>query len=79
MASRQTWQGYNEPNADGLCVVETDEELVSMIRDVVETIHTLERMYGQSKAQLTVRALIMDWQALSNMASARGIRSYERI
>jgi hypothetical protein len=72
MASRQTWEKYRSPG-----VVETDEEVSSMIRDVVETIHTLERMYGADRAQLTVRALLLDWQALSLMASSRGIRNYE--
>lgn len=72
MASRSTWDKYRSPG-----IVETDEEVTSMIRDVVETIHTLERMYGAEKAQLTVRALLMDWQALSGMASSRGIRNYE--
>ncbi len=49
MASRQTWDKYRSPG-----IVETDEEVQSMIRDVVETIHTLERMYGAKGSQLQV-------------------------
>lgn len=72
MASRSTWDKYRSPG-----IVETDEEVTSMIKDVVETIHALDRMYGAERAQLIVRVLLLDWQALSSMASSRGIRNYE--
>ena len=72
MASKQSWDNYRSPGH-----VKTDEELQSMIRDVVETIHTLERMYGAVGAQLVVRGLLQDFHALSGMANARGL-NYER-
>ena len=72
MASRQTWDKYRSPG-----IVETDEEVQSMIRDVVETIHTLERMYGIAGAKLTVLGLLQEYHALASMASARGL-TYER-
>ena len=71
MASRETWDKFRSPG-----IVETDEEVQSMIKDVVETIHTLERMYGATGSQLIVRALLQEWHALSGMAQARGI-TYE--
>jgi hypothetical protein len=71
MASQQTWANYHSSNTNK----GSDEEVQSMIRDVVETIHTLERMYD-ARAQLLVRALLQDWHALSGMAKARNI-SYE--
>lgn len=71
MASKETWAYYHSPG-----IVKTDAELVSMIQDVVDTIHNLERMYGVERAQLMVRAIMMDWHALSLMAFHRGIEHY---
>jgi hypothetical protein len=73
MASKQTWDTYLSQN-----VVHSDEELQSMIKEVVETVHTLERMYGANKASLFVRALVLDYQSLIGMANVRGI-SYEAL
>ena len=70
MASQQTWANYHSSNTNK----GTDEEVQSMIRDVVETIHALERMYGHPRAQLLVTALLQDWHALSSMAKARDIK-----
>lgn len=71
MASKQSWDNYRSPG-----IVKTDEELLSMIRDVVETIHTLERMYSTGGAKLVVWGLLQDYHALSGMANARGL-NYE--
>ena len=73
MASRLTWENYRSTNPDK----GTDEDIQSMIKDVVETIHTLERMYGTANAQLVVRALLVDWHTLAQIAGARGL-TYER-
>ncbi len=73
MASRQTWENWRSPNINK----GEDEEILSMIRDVVETIHNLERMYG-SGANLIVRGLLQEWHALAGIADARGLRAYER-
>ncbi len=48
MASQQTWDNYHSSNTNK----GTDEEIQSMIRDVVETIHTMERMYGGRRGTL---------------------------
>lgn len=72
MASKQSWDNYRSPG-----IIKTDEELLSMIRDVVETIHTLERMYSQGGAKLVVWGLLQDYHALSGMANARDL-NYER-
>jgi hypothetical protein len=74
MASRQVWENFRSP----LCVNKGDnEDILSMIKDTVETIHTLERMCGQG-ATLVVSALITQWTVLSIIAEARGITNYER-
>lgn len=72
MASQQTWDNYHSSNPNK----GTDEEIQSMIRDVVETIHSLERMYGGAGARVVVVALLQDWHNLSGIAKARNI-NYE--
>lgn len=74
MASQQAWENWRGPNPNK----GDDEQILSMIRDVVETIHTLERMYGHVGAQLVVRGLLQDWHALTGMADMRGLKNYER-
>jgi hypothetical protein len=74
MASAYTWANYRTPNTNK----GDDEEILSMIRDVVETIHNLERMYGTPGAQLVVRGLLQDWHTLRGIADARGLHNYER-
>lgn len=73
MASKETWTKYQNSG-----VVGTDEELVSMISDMVVTIRNLEKMYVQGQSMLTVRALLQEWHALSGVAFHRGIMDYER-
>jgi hypothetical protein len=72
MASQQTWNNYRSHNTNK----GSDEEIQSMIRDVVETIHKLERMYGIAGAAFTVRSLLQEWHSLSDIAKARNI-TYE--
>lgn len=72
MANNMVWENYRSSNPDK----GTDEEIQSMIRDVVETIHKLERIYGAAQSRIVVCALLQDWHALSHMAKARGI-TYE--
>ena len=73
MASNQIWENWHSPRQNK----GEDEDILSMIRDVVQTIHNLERMYGPAKAQLIVRGLLQEWHALAGVAEARGLRSYE--
>lgn len=72
MASKQSWDNYRGPNQNK----GSDEEVLSMVKDVVETIHTLERMYPNGGAKLVVWGLLQDWHALSGIAQARGL-NYE--
>lgn len=72
MANDITWTNYHSPNPNK----GTNEEVQSMIRDVVETIHKLEKIYGVAGSRLVVRALLQDWLSLSDIAKARNI-SYE--
>lgn len=72
MANNMVWENYRSSNPNK----GTDEEVQSMIRDVVETIHKLERIYGSAAASIVVRSLLQDWHSLAAMAKARGI-TYE--
>lgn len=74
MASRQAWETWHNPKALNKG---EDEDILSMIRDVVETIHSLERMYGNVAAHLTVRGLLQEYHALVSVAHARNLRNYE--
>lgn len=74
MASQQTWENWHGSNLNK----GEDEEILSMIRDVVQTIHNLERMYGPTRSQLIVRGLLQEWHALAGIADARGLKAYER-
>jgi hypothetical protein len=74
MASRQVWATWQGPALNK----GEDEDILSMIRDVVETIHSLERMYGVGPALLTVRGLLQEYHALASVADARGLHNYER-
>jgi len=75
MASQQTWENWHNPK---VLNKGEDEEILSMIRDLVQTIHNLERMYGNERSQLVVRSLLQEYHALVSVANARDIRSYER-
>ncbi len=74
MASADTWANYRGPSFNK----GDDEEILSMISDVVDTIHNLDKMYGHAGAQLVVRGLLQDWHALTGMADARGLTDYKR-
>lgn len=74
MASKQTWDNWQNPK---VLNKGDDEEILSMIRDVVETIHNLERMYGNTVARLTVRSLLQEYHALVSVANARNLHNYE--
>lgn len=76
MASKQTWDNWQNPK---VLNKGDDEEILSMIRDVVETIHNLERMYGTGDARLTVRGLLQEYHALVGVANARNLPNYERL
>jgi hypothetical protein len=74
MANQSTWERYREVGT-----IETNEEVSSMIADVVETIHGLERIYGNTMSALIVRALLVDYQALIGCANSRRITGYPGI
>lgn len=74
MASSQVWANWHGPALNK----GEDEDILSMISDVVETIHNLERMYGNAAARLTVRSLLQEYHALVSVAEARDLRNYVR-
>lgn len=75
MASSQTWEIWHNPK---ILNKGEDEDILSMISDVVETIHNLERMYGHAPARLTVRSLLQEYHALVSIANARDLSNYVR-
>jgi hypothetical protein len=74
MASKETWEIWHGPALNK----GENEDILSMISDVVETIHSLERMYGNVAARLTVRGLLQEYHALAGVADARDLRNYAR-
>ena len=74
MASKETWFYYSTRG-----FIETDDEVKSMIEDVVDVIHSLEKMYSASGSALIVRAIMADYIALTGIADARGLRDYKRL
>lgn len=70
MTSKETWASYHSPG-----VVESDASVLEMLQETIDTIHSLERMYGEARAQMFVRALLMDYHALTGMASGRQLKN----
>jgi hypothetical protein len=64
----EAWEKYRNPG-----FIVSDEALVAMLHEVVDTIHTLERIYGTVQAQLLVRVLLIDYSTLSTMAYSRNL------
>lgn len=73
MASKEVWNNWHSTSLNK----GSDEEIISMIDDLVETIHSLEKIYGD-KSALFVRALFLDWISLRCIADARGLSNYKR-
>lgn len=73
MATQETWDRYKSPG-----IIESDDELRSMIKDVVDTIHNLQKMYGRG-SEMVVYRLIQDYYNLQLMAGARGFSDYEHL
>lgn len=74
MASKQVWENWHSSSRNK----GSDEDILSMMSDLVTTISSLEKIYGSKTASLIVRSLLLDWTSLKNIADARGIRNYER-
>jgi hypothetical protein len=72
MDTKEGWESYNSSG----CIPD-DGMLLAMMDDVVNTIRSLERMYGTSRASIVVRGILNDWHALSGMAHARGLPSHK--
>lgn len=70
MDTKKAWEDYHTPGVGP----QSDEELLEMLRELTTAIHSVERIYGHVRAQLMVRAMILDFQALNNMAWARGLK-----
>lgn len=64
MDTKKAWEQYHSP---GQSPVE-DDVLLTMIQEMVDTIHNLERMYGNHRAQLMVRSMLLDYNTLQSWA-----------
>ena len=64
-STRETWATYSK---DG--IIATDDELLGMLSEVVDTIHSLEIIYDR-RADIVVSSLIQAWHALDIIAQAR--------
>lgn len=73
MDTTEYWKTFHDEGT-----VPNNEVLSAMLLDTVSAIQVLQRMYGNEKSQLMVRALMLDWQALETVAWHRGIREIPR-
>lgn len=73
MVPFEIWQTWRERGT-----IEADQDLLAMLKELVNTIQSLERMYGGRGASLVVRSLLMDWQSLMYCAEARNLKDYAR-
>lgn len=71
MDTKEMWEKYHTPGVGP----GDDENLIAMLNELVTTIKAIERIYGTTRAQLMVRAMLADYHALSNMAWTRGLKN----
>jgi hypothetical protein len=64
----QAWKEYNTVGT-----IQSDQAVLAMLQEVVDTIHSLEKIYGTTKSALVVRAMIADYHALSGIAFHRNL------
>lgn len=69
MATREVWLNYFSSNQNK----GSDEDIQSMIKDVVMAISLLERIYGAKEARLVTAELLNHYLSLKSIAQARGI------
>ncbi len=62
------WKEYNEKGS-----IQRDQMLLTMLGEVIHTIHSLEKIYGNTKSSLVVRAMLADYVALNNIAFHRNL------
>jgi hypothetical protein len=74
MVERAVWRQWQNAS-----VIERDQDVVAMLGELADAVHNLERIYGIEKANLTVRAMILDWQCLATVAQARNLTEYKRV
>jgi len=68
------WTKYRKSN-----VIETNDQLLMMIDQVVSTIHNLESIYGFDKSLFVVNNLMAEYQQLVSIARLRGLDNYRCI
>jgi len=75
MDTKEAWMLFHSPGTGP----QSDEMLLAMLQELVTTIKSVERVYGVVRAQLLVRAMILDYQTLSSWAFHRGLKEYPRL
>jgi hypothetical protein len=64
----QAWKEYNTVGT-----IQSDQMVLTMLQEVIYTIQSLEKIYGDVKSALMVRAMIVDYQALHSIAWHRNL------
>lgn len=73
LTSKNDWEQWRNKG-----IINSDDILVEMIREMVDTIHQLEHIYGD-KARIVSSSMIMEYYALTQIAFSRGIDNYQRL
>lgn len=71
MDTKEMWEKYHTPGVGP----GDDESLLVMLQELIVMIKGIERIYGPVRSQLLVRSMLADYQALNNMAWARGLKN----
>jgi hypothetical protein len=69
--TKQAWIIFNTHGH----IQDNDALVIRMLTEIIQTIHNLERIYQNGKAQLVVDGMIHTYQALNSIAWNRGIQN----
>jgi hypothetical protein len=67
MASKEVWANWRSTSKNK----GSDQDILLMMEDVVNTINLLEKMYGSDESSIIVRSLLLEWESLKSVAWAR--------
>lgn len=72
--NKAAWEQFNK---DG--IVPSDDDVLSMLQDVIDTIQTLTKMFSKGQAGLVITGLIPTYQSLESMAWHRKLENIPRL
>jgi hypothetical protein len=70
MATKEIWARFHSTEQ----YKGTDEEIISMIDDIISGINLIEMIYGIKESRMMTRGMLQDWHALAGIANARGLK-----